>query len=89
MLMLAVSRQLIRQHANVIAGNWRGNTVPRLNELRGRVLGIAAPGEQGIPGFESVEIQRRSLLAYALPVVLLPGHDLAGKARRAIESRAL
>jgi len=29
MLMLAVSRQLIRQHANVSGGRWRGNKAPR------------------------------------------------------------
>ena len=29
LLMLAVSRQLVRQHTSVAAGNWRGNETPR------------------------------------------------------------
>jgi len=47
LLMLAVSRRLITQHANVIAGRWRGNTTPRLHELRGRTLGIVGLGTIG------------------------------------------
>jgi glyoxylate reductase/D-3-phosphoglycerate dehydrogenase len=47
LLMLAVSRQLIRQHANVAAGRWRGNATPRLHELRGRTLGIVGLGTIG------------------------------------------
>lgn len=47
LLMLAVSRQLIRQHANVVAGRWRGNATPRLHELRDRVLGIVGLGTIG------------------------------------------
>ena len=47
LLMLAVSRQLIRQHANVVAGRWRGNATPRLHELRGKVLGIIGIGTIG------------------------------------------
>lgn len=47
LLMLAVSRQLIRQHANVVAGRWRGNATPRLHELRGRTLGIVGLGTIG------------------------------------------
>jgi len=47
LLMLAVSRQLIRQHANVVAGRWRGNATPRLHELRGKVLGIIGMGTIG------------------------------------------
>ena len=47
LLMLAVSRQLIRQHANVVAGRWRGNSTPRLHELRGKVLGIIGMGTIG------------------------------------------
>lgn len=47
MLMLAVSRQLILQHANVIAGRWRGNSVPRVYELRGKTLGIVGLGTIG------------------------------------------
>src|SRR5262249_37871700 len=36
LLMLAVSRRLIAQHANVAAGRWRGNgPAPRLYELAG------------------------------------------------------
>ena len=47
LLMLAVSRQLIHQHANVVAGRWRGNATPRLHELRGKVLGIIGMGTIG------------------------------------------
>jgi len=47
LLMLAVSRQLVRQHANVAAGRWRGNATPRLHELRGRTLGIVGLGTIG------------------------------------------
>ena len=47
MLLLAVSRQLILQHANVIAGRWRGNSVPRVYELRGKTLGIVGLGTIG------------------------------------------
>lgn len=47
MLMLAVSRQLISQHAGVIAGRWRGNSVPRVHELRGKTLGIVGLGTIG------------------------------------------
>ena len=47
LLMLAVSRQLIRQHANVAAGRWRGNQTPKLYELRGRTLGIVGLGTIG------------------------------------------
>ena len=47
MLMLAVSRQLILQHANVIAGRWRGNSMPRVYELRGKTLGIVGLGTIG------------------------------------------
>jgi len=47
LLMLAVSRQLIQQHANVVAGRWRGNATPRLHEVRGKVLGIIGMGTIG------------------------------------------
>jgi glyoxylate reductase/D-3-phosphoglycerate dehydrogenase len=47
MLMLAVSRQLIRLHANVVAGRWRGNATPRIHELRDRTLGIVGLGTIG------------------------------------------
>jgi glyoxylate reductase/D-3-phosphoglycerate dehydrogenase len=47
MLMLAVSRRLIRVHANVVAGRWRGNTAPRVHELRDRTLGIVGLGTIG------------------------------------------
>jgi glyoxylate reductase/D-3-phosphoglycerate dehydrogenase len=47
LLMLAVSRDLIRQHANVKAGAWRGNATPRLHELRNKVLGIVGLGTIG------------------------------------------
>ena len=42
MLMLAVSRQLVRQHADVTAGRWQGNTIPDLHELYGKTLGIGS-----------------------------------------------
>jgi phosphoglycerate dehydrogenase-like enzyme len=47
MLMLATSRQLVRQHANVAGGRWRGNAIPRLHELKGKVLGIVGFGTIG------------------------------------------
>ena len=47
LLMLAVSRQLIKQHANVVAGRWRGNATPRLHEVRGKTLGIIGMGTIG------------------------------------------
>jgi len=47
LLMLAVSRKLIQQHANVTGGRWRGNSVPRVNELRGKTLGIIGLGTIG------------------------------------------
>lgn len=47
LLMLAVSRDLIRQHANVAAGRWRGNSTPSLHELRNKVLGIVGLGTIG------------------------------------------
>ena len=47
MLMLAASRRLVRQHANVTGGRWRGNEVPRLAELRGKTLGIVGLGNIG------------------------------------------
>ncbi|MCP5149248.1 MAG: lactate dehydrogenase [Ectothiorhodospiraceae bacterium] len=47
MLMLAVSRQLIWQHASVAAGRWRGNQTPRVHELRDRTLGVVGLGSIG------------------------------------------
>ena len=47
LLMLAVSRDLIHQHANVTAGRWRGNSTPRLHELRNKTLGIVGLGTIG------------------------------------------
>jgi len=47
LLMLAVSRQLVRQHLSVAAGSWRGNQTPRLHELRGKTLGIVGLGSIG------------------------------------------
>ena len=47
LLMLAVSRRLVLQHANVSAGRWRGNEIPRLSELRGKTAGIVGLGNIG------------------------------------------
>ena len=47
LLMLAVSRQLVRQHTSVAAGNWRGNETPRVHELRNKPLGIVGLGTIG------------------------------------------
>lgn len=47
LLMLAVSRQLVRQHTSVTAGRWRGNSTPRVHELRGKTLGIVGLGTIG------------------------------------------
>ena len=49
MLMLAVSRRLVWQHANVAAGRWRGNdsSQARMYELRDRTLGIIGLGTIG------------------------------------------
>jgi len=49
LLMLAVSRRIVWQHANVSAGRWRGNNVDdvKLYELRGRTLGIVGLGTIG------------------------------------------
>ncbi len=47
LLMLAASRQLVRQHKTVAAGNWRGNQAPRVHELRGKTLGIVGLGTIG------------------------------------------
>lgn len=47
LLMLALSRRLIWQHANVTAGRWRGNSAPRVHEVRGMTLGIVGLGTIG------------------------------------------
>lgn len=47
LLMLAVSRRLIWQHASVSAGRWRGNNTPRVHELRGKTLGVVGLGTIG------------------------------------------
>ena len=49
MLMLAVSRRLVWQHASVAAGRWRGNDLAgtKLFELRGKTLGIVGLGAIG------------------------------------------
>ena len=47
MLMLATSRQLVKQHANVAAGRWRGNEAPQLFELRNKTLGVIGLGSIG------------------------------------------
>jgi phosphoglycerate dehydrogenase-like enzyme len=45
LLTLAVSRQLVNQHRNVAAGNWRGNQTPRVHEVRNRTMGIVGLGQ--------------------------------------------
>ncbi|MEK9672561.1 MAG: 2-hydroxyacid dehydrogenase [Rhodospirillaceae bacterium] len=47
MMMLALSRRLIFQHANVAAGRWRGNETPKLHELKGKTCGIVGLGSIG------------------------------------------
>ena len=49
LLMLAVCRRIVWQHANVAAGRWRGNNVDdvKLYELKGRTLGIVGLGTIG------------------------------------------
>ena len=47
LLMLAVQRQLVRQHLSVAAGNWRGNQTPRVHEVREKTLGIVGLGTIG------------------------------------------
>ena len=47
LLMLAVSRQLIMQHSSVTDGRWRGDTTPRVHEVRGKTLGIVGLGTIG------------------------------------------
>ncbi len=48
LLMLATSRQLVRQHDNVAAGRWRGNDTPKLHELRNKTLGVIGLGSIGM-----------------------------------------
>jgi phosphoglycerate dehydrogenase-like enzyme len=48
MLMLAVSRRVIWQHANVSGGRWRGNgPAPRMYEMFDKTLGIVGLGTIG------------------------------------------
>jgi glyoxylate reductase/D-3-phosphoglycerate dehydrogenase len=47
LLMLAVSRRLIAQHSNVVAGRWQGNAPPTVHEVRNKVLGIVGLGTIG------------------------------------------
>lgn len=49
LLMMAVCRRLVWQHASVIAGRWRGNapTQAGIFEMRGKVLGIIGLGTIG------------------------------------------
>jgi phosphoglycerate dehydrogenase-like enzyme len=49
LLMLAVCRRIVWQHANVAAGRWRGNASQdvKLYELKGRTLGIVGLGSIG------------------------------------------
>jgi glyoxylate reductase/D-3-phosphoglycerate dehydrogenase len=61
LLMLAVSRRLIWQHASVSAGRWRGNNTPRVHELRGKTLGIVGLGTIG-------KKTARLAIAFGMPV---------------------
>ena len=48
MLMLATSRRVVWQHANVVAGRWRGNgPAPAMYELYDKTLGIVGLGTIG------------------------------------------
>ncbi|MDR3535769.1 MAG: 2-hydroxyacid dehydrogenase [Acetobacteraceae bacterium] len=49
LLMLAVAKRIVWQHANVAAGRWRGNNTQdvKLYELKGRTLGIIGLGTIG------------------------------------------
>ena len=47
LLMLAVSRRLITQHTNVVAGRWHGNSPPTVHQVRDKVLGIIGLGTIG------------------------------------------
>jgi phosphoglycerate dehydrogenase-like enzyme len=49
LLMLAVCRRIVWQHASVSSGRWRGNNVEdvKLFELKGRTLGIVGLGSIG------------------------------------------
>ena len=47
LLALAVSRQLILQHTSVSNGRWRGNSTPRVHEVRNKVMGIVGLGTIG------------------------------------------
>jgi phosphoglycerate dehydrogenase-like enzyme len=61
-LMLAVSRQLIKQHENVRGGRWRGNSAPTVHELRGKTLGIIGLGSIG-------KKTARLAQAFGMPVI--------------------
>jgi len=47
LLALAVSRQLVLQHTSVSNGRWRGNSTPRVHEVRNRTMGIVGLGTIG------------------------------------------
>lgn len=47
LLMLAVSRELPRQHVDVCSGRWRRRVTPSFHELGGRTLGIVGLGTIG------------------------------------------
>ncbi len=47
LLMLAAYKGLVGQHANTVAGRWRGNAMPRQRELAGKTLGIIGLGNIG------------------------------------------
>lgn len=73
MLMLAVSRQLPTLHTSVTTGRWRGETTPRIHELRGKTLGIVGLGTIG-------KKTARLAAAFGMPVnyydvARLPEHE--------------
>lgn len=73
LLMLATSRQLIHQHANVAGGRWRGNSIPRLHELNSRTLGIIGLGNIGKKTARLARGFGMTLLYY--DIARLPEHE--------------
>jgi phosphoglycerate dehydrogenase-like enzyme len=80
MLMLAVSRQLVRQHTTVIAGQWRGNSTPRVYELSGKTLGIIGLGTIG-------KKTARRASAFGMSVIYYDIERLTEEAEDALEVR--